>query len=231
MRFSTLVDNSYHVCAIAMPDGTLYCWGRNDHYQLGHEPNATRDSVAKSPGGGFRARAVSASIFRTCALDLGGAAFCWGGQGANAPASLGLEGVAAPVTTPQPVAGGLTFTSISVSDGRQCAISASADGYCWGSSGGLGIGGSTPTSVGPQLLAGGLKWQWIGTQNVRGTCGLTTDGDAYCWGGFEPSALAARIGPLASSPHRIRTGVKFVALSYTARGPCGITSDGRALCW
>lgn len=44
-------------------------------------------------------------------------------------------------------------------------------------------------------------------------------------------SVSARIGPLASSPYHIRTGVKFVALSYTAHGPCGITSDGRALCW
>jgi hypothetical protein len=71
-----------HTCAIKT-NGTLFCWGSNDHSQLGN--NLISDGamphslvpVQESTSATDWAR-VSAGAFYTCAIKTNGTLFCWG---------------------------------------------------------------------------------------------------------------------------------------------------------
>jgi alpha-tubulin suppressor-like RCC1 family protein len=79
-RIST---NFYQTCAVAAA-GAAYCWGGNPDGELGD--GTTTDSnvpVAVVTGGvlaGKTMTQISAGDDNTCALDSGGAGYCWGGN-------------------------------------------------------------------------------------------------------------------------------------------------------
>ena len=196
---------------------------------------------------------VSAGVESTCGLTPNGAAYCWG---ANEVGELGTSGATGPETcffspsypgvpcstVPVPVAGGLTFTSLTMSgatnDAHACGITTSGAAYCWGGNqiGQLGIG----TTIGPEtcgghacrtvpaLVAGGLTFAQLAAGYAH-TCGLTSAGAAYCWG-----ANGGQFGDGSTSssvPVPVRGGLTFSTLSTTDGVACGVMSTGAAYCW
>jgi alpha-tubulin suppressor-like RCC1 family protein len=74
-------------CAVAGA-GHAYCWGLNDYGQLGagKGSNSTSVPVAVNSRGvlaGKILRMIAAGTADTCAQDTGGAAYCWGENGAG----------------------------------------------------------------------------------------------------------------------------------------------------
>ena len=68
-----------HTCAVIV-GGTVKCWGRNQHGQLG-TGNTMDSNIPKATaalGGGVQAISVSAGDFHTCAVVTGNKARCWG---------------------------------------------------------------------------------------------------------------------------------------------------------
>src|SRR5215472_14139082 len=76
-------------------DGTVWCWGANDHLQLGHDPDAAEDpscpitaadALASPPCNPTPTRVegisdavhVSAGTYFACATLADGGAVCWG---------------------------------------------------------------------------------------------------------------------------------------------------------
>jgi alpha-tubulin suppressor-like RCC1 family protein len=220
------------MCGIRADDSVLYCWGHNDRNQVGREPTSNTDTVIGPVTGELRARAVSVSNFRTCALDLDGAPLCWGGNGAR---WLGVSVVTGLVPTPRRVFGNHSFASISVAEVHQCALTASGEAYCWGRNeqGQLGSGtGFDPANVEPQRVVGELRFSVVATLGfLNSTCGLTTQGDLYCWGAFAPWAVSSRLGERRAAPFHLLPGQKFRALSPVLNGMCAVTFDETILCW
>jgi alpha-tubulin suppressor-like RCC1 family protein len=57
--------------------GAAYCWGANDHGQLGDGTTAFR--VTPAPvAGGLTFASVTASSYYTCGVTTVGVAYCWG---------------------------------------------------------------------------------------------------------------------------------------------------------
>ncbi len=167
LLFATLSAAQDHTCGVTTT-GTTYCWGNNAFGQLGNGSNTGPDQCALlyySPFscsygpiavvGGHTFVAVSASRQFTCGLTVAGAAYCWG---SNRNGSLGTGSATGPEqcigyfgeafgcsSTPMPVAGGLTFASISAG----CGITTVGITYCWGdnSVGQLGDGTTMSSSV------------------------------------------------------------------------------------
>jgi alpha-tubulin suppressor-like RCC1 family protein len=86
-----------------------------------------------------------------CGIDTGGAGYCWG-WGATGPQFGHL--------VPEPLSGGLRFSSISagmgfVEGGYACGVTIEGTAYCWGSNtdGQLGNGTTTDSAV-PVKVAG-----------------------------------------------------------------------------
>src|SRR6185295_15745615 len=122
--------------------------------------------------------AITAGGNHTCAIAAGGAAYCWGLDGANGERLLGTgntaslddcQGVRCSLL-PVAVAGGINFTSIAASREHTCGLTAEGVGYCWGTNnhGQIGDGSSiarpTPARVAPGMLFAALSAGW----GVRG---------------------------------------------------------------
>jgi alpha-tubulin suppressor-like RCC1 family protein len=100
-----------------------------------------------------------------CGLVGDGTVYCWGS-----------------ISTPQPIASSVTFTSLAVGGEHSCALTAAGAAYCWGDNthGQLGDG-STSSSIVPVAVSGGLVFASLSAGQEH-TCGVTTSGAAYCWG-------------------------------------------------
>jgi alpha-tubulin suppressor-like RCC1 family protein len=167
---------------------------------------------------------VSAGFEHTCGVTTTGAAYCWGSNGGYALGD-GTDGDG--VTTPVPVAGGLTFASVSAGFQHTCGVTTSGAAYCWGvgSNDSLGSTSSTPLPV-----AGGLTFASVSAGFVH-DCGVTTSGAAYCWGEGFYGELGNGSTGYSSTPVPVAGGLSFGAVSAGVSHSCGVTTAGTAYCW
>jgi alpha-tubulin suppressor-like RCC1 family protein len=188
----------------------------------------------------------------TCALTRAGAAYCWGD---NFRGQLGTITTQERLPAPAAVKGGLTFRSISAGYDHVCAVTTEGAAYCWGSHdyGKLGIGGDTPSTLGPitepTRVVGGYAFQSISAGSFH-TCAVTLDYHAYCWGSDHGGALGVggtspcTPGPQPDSiaqdwqricfraaPAAVAGGLAFASISAGYDYTCGVAVDGSAYCW
>ena len=153
LRFRTVSAGNSHACGVTTGD-VAYCWGSNAYGELGNGMT-TLSRVPSPVTGGLRFAMVSAggghgSDF-TCGVTTSGAAYCWG---LGTSGQLG-NGADTSATAPTPVAGGLTFSSLSSGGYHTCGITTAGVTYCWGagSYGALGAGSPASSNV-PVRVAG-----------------------------------------------------------------------------
>jgi alpha-tubulin suppressor-like RCC1 family protein len=82
--FVSIASGYSHTCGLTA-DGAVWCWGLNNHGQLGHDPatdptctGALRCSAKPQQVLGLVASTVVGLEFATCALATTGDAYCWG---------------------------------------------------------------------------------------------------------------------------------------------------------
>ena len=97
VSFASIVSGFYHNCALTA-DGAAYCWGFNDHGQLGDGTTSNR-AAPVLVAGGVRFASLSAGVDHTCGMTTLGAAYCWGN---NADGELG-DGTTADAAVPTAV--------------------------------------------------------------------------------------------------------------------------------
>ncbi|MHB0948293.1 MAG: RCC1 domain-containing protein, partial [Gemmatimonadaceae bacterium] len=134
--------------------------------------------------GGLSFRDVVAGDRHACGLVTSGAAYCWG---ANQVSQLGTVAPKEECRTrtgsrffitwscsgvPVPVAGSLTFRTLSAGLRVTCGLSTEGAGYCWGSD-----MGSVPTPVFPGTVLRALAVSAAGR-----SCCVTTSGRVACVG-------------------------------------------------
>jgi len=73
---ANIVAGGMHSCLVST-DGRAFCWGGNDHGQLGTGATV-RVSTPAGVGGDLRFTAVAAGLSHSCAIARGGVAWCWG---------------------------------------------------------------------------------------------------------------------------------------------------------
>jgi len=80
-KITSIAVGGFHACALAS-DGTVYCWGKNNHGQLGDgSKNDSLVPVAVDVSGvltGKELISITAYSNHTCALSSDGDAYCWG---------------------------------------------------------------------------------------------------------------------------------------------------------
>lgn len=246
LRFTDISAGGLHACAVTAT-GDVYCWGKSEYGELGTA--ATLDpcggpgplgftctgtprrveglppiaSIAVSMGGGGR----------SCGLAAEGAAWCWGyGLGGQ----LG-NGTRASSATPVAVAGGRSFTSLSVGSIATCGIATDGETYCWGPNPRLyGDGTIDGLDVPRRVTADSLRFASVHVFDTH-ACGLTALGRAYCWGSNWSGSLgvgsAGGSGGVATSatPVAVVGDLTFASLSTGGSHSCGQTTGGETFCW
>jgi alpha-tubulin suppressor-like RCC1 family protein len=176
--FTSLTAGRLHTCGLTSA-GVVYCWGSNSSGQLGDD-TVVNKLVPTPVTGDLIFASVSAGDAHTCALTTAGEAYCWGNADQG---RLGMGDAGALIhMTPQRVAGELTFSMITAGKAHTCAVTATGEGYCWGSNAGgrLGIGTTDAQSLVPAAVAGGLVFRSIDAGDH--SCGVTMTNAVYCWG-------------------------------------------------
>ena len=144
LHFTTLRVGFDHVCAL-VASGEAWCWGKGTYGQLGN--GTTQDRATPTPvTGGLTFQSLAAgggTIYLddpseiatahpsaiSCGLTQSGAAYCWGSNGAG---ETGVGSNADIITSPQPVAGGFSFTGLRGGLSHVCGLASGGVAYCWG---------------------------------------------------------------------------------------------------
>lgn len=195
-----------HACAL-LETGAVWCWGRNDHGQLGN--GSTTDSPApvavKIDGVVFED--LAAGDRHTCAISSAGKVYCWGtgadgrlgnGAMADAPAPVQVQ----MLQSARIVVAGFDFT---------CALGKTTGDegtYCWGANGEGQLGDGTNDAQSAPVLASALADSLPASQaSAKHACLRTANGGAQCWGNNSngqlndgsTSASNVPVGPTAGS--------------------------------
>ncbi|MBM6406109.1 hypothetical protein JQN72_17895 [Phycicoccus sp. CSK15P-2] len=233
LTFTSLTLGRNHTCGVAT-DGAAWCWGRNEFGQVGDGTTVHRNTP-QAVLGGEAFSSLSAGFFQTCGLVDGpaGQVSCWG---RNNTGQLG-DGTKVNRSTPAPVVGGQTFTSVSAHFGYSCALDDSDQAWCWGRNdmGQLGDGTFTGRTVPGPSAEGHDFASLIGPSGTH-SCGIDTDGVTWCWGSNRYGQLGIGDDSVVGSPTPLEviTEESGAFTSVSAGGgyhTCGINADGEAWCW
>lgn len=140
LQYATLASMFQHSCALT-PAGVAYCWGAGVFGKLGD--GSDYGSFSPVPvSGGLVFSTIDVGGHHTCGVTTDGQAHCWGANGSSG--YLGT-GDTVSTTVPVPVAGSLTFVTVSAGGSHSCGITATGAIYCWGygATGALGNGGTS----------------------------------------------------------------------------------------
>ncbi len=125
LRFKAITLGWTHTCGLTTV-GEAYCWGNNDFGKLGADSTVVSVRTPVPVAGGRTYTAIAAGDYHTCAIAVGGAAYCWG---ANDFGALG-SGDSASHSTPTAVAGGHLFQAIDGGNVHTCGLTTGGDVYC-----------------------------------------------------------------------------------------------------
>jgi alpha-tubulin suppressor-like RCC1 family protein len=223
-----------HTCVLASPDGAsggdIYCFGDNSHGQLGDGTLTSRATLAPVTLGPTAARAVAvaAGSDHTCAIDVSGQAWCWGGG------DSGQLGDAAAVDQPAPVAvtlpGRLTVAAVSAGGAHSCAVDTAGGVWCWGADdrGQLGLGVTGAPVTAPAAVAG-LAGPATGVSaGGAHSCATLAGGSVWCWGANDSGQLGDGTTVDRPTPAQVAraAGVVSAGALHTCASAAGHTS-----CW
>jgi len=221
-----------HSCAI-LDDGSVRCWGNNQHGQLGDGTRTNRLSpTLVSTPLGKSAVSISTGAEHTCAIFDDSTLRCWG---SNSNGQLG-DGTLIERITPTIVNLGDNYaTGVSLGQTHSCAVLDDNSVKCWGSNSNGQLGdGTTVDSMGPKSVA--LQED----QNVLSissgsyhTCAILNNLSVSCWGDNWHGQLGDGTNARSLEP----VGVLFDS-SYEARSlesgsfhTCTILINNSIYCW
>jgi alpha-tubulin suppressor-like RCC1 family protein len=222
LTFTDLAVGAAHTCGLA--GGHAWCWGYGAEGQIGNGGAAIVNAVPTEASGGRTYASIrsNALAHRTCALETGGQAWCWGAG----PVGDGDPG---PRLVPTAVAGGLAFTAITVGGRHACGLTSDGKAWCWGDND-QGQLGQSGTHLAPGPVDGGLTFSSLTAGEVS-TCGIATTGAGWCWGANADGQLGDGSSTSTSAPVQVSGGLTFSQLSAGAKHTCGLTQAQVAYCW
>lgn len=216
-----------HTCMVAQ-DGSVLCWGLNDHGQLGVDPRLKYAEIPVKVSGIQEAVSVSPRAVHTCAVTRDSSVWCWGD---NTYGQLG-NGSRRGSAVPTKVVGMSNARSVAAGVFHTCALLADSRVKCWGYNGYGQLGDGTFESSNVPIPVKGL---WGATSIAVGgdhNCVVLGDGGIKCWGWNALGQVG--VGSDAEnvlSPTLIPGLSPAVAVSNGDYHSCALLEDGSVWCW
>jgi alpha-tubulin suppressor-like RCC1 family protein len=238
--------NGGFTCGITT-SGAAYCWGTGSNGVLGNGSTSSVQDTPVAVSGGLSFSFLSGAEAHICGLASGGQAHCWGydgfgqlgnGRAMDGGGTTGGYNTNIKSTTPQAVAGGHSFVSISTgNDFFSCGVATGGQTYCWGRNTRIGtgatdglIGTSVPTAVStsqPFYFVSSSYFNSVALAKRAQTINFSNPGaQLLATGSISLGATASSGLPInyASSTTNICT-VNGATLNLVAIGQCSITAS------
>jgi alpha-tubulin suppressor-like RCC1 family protein len=169
-----------------------------------------------------------------CALDDGGAVYCWGANTIRweygAPPSA-IPASSVPVLVPVP-----RLATLAAGVGTHfCGIAEDARAVCWGRGGFGQLGGGTPGDSGnvATTVTGGIRWRELAVGRLD-TCGISFDHRGFCWGANQRGEIGVAfvsLEELTTSPIEVDGNLRFSQIVPGWTHACSITTSAETYCW
>lgn len=231
---------NHHSCAASRDaEGQLrelYCWGPNEHGQLGD--GTTDESDRPVEVDGLEGPSVRAGAEHTCGIDEAGGLFCWGrnemgrlggGHDDATDPSDNIE-VLRLISPEQPLE---DVVDHGAGTAHSCALDAGNEIRCWGrnTDGQLGLG---HTGDGPTFAEEAVELPIVTTAIDTGyehSCALGHQGEVWCWGRGEYGRLGHGEGVPEPSPVSVELDVAAVDVAAGRFHSCAAVESGEVYCW
>lgn len=174
---------SYNSCGL-LADGTVWCWGRNDHGQLGdgqsHEICAIYD-CSKTP---VQVQGINDAVeivvggSHSCVRRASGTYWCWG---ANTHGSIG-DNTTITRLTPVEMIVFSNASTIATGVGYTCGILPDGTLWCWGGNDYGQLGDSTNTNSTAAVQVVGASDVVQAELSRFTSCSVNQLGELWCWG-------------------------------------------------
>jgi alpha-tubulin suppressor-like RCC1 family protein len=236
-----------YACALDTA-GAAYCWGTNEHGQLGFGvlgysdvpvPVSTKGALA-----GKRVVQITAGQLAACALDSAGRAYCWGYNGNGELGDGGTANSDVPVAVKTSGAlAGKKLTQLSGGSDYTCALDTAGAAFCWGTDNfgqlgdASGASSNVPVAVDASGVLAGKKLTGISaSESGQSTCALDASGSAYCWG----MNINGQLGdgstsnspiPVAVDTSGALAGKTLTQISAGGAETCALDTTGAPFCW
>ncbi len=213
-----------HTCAL-LDDGSVKCWGRNDHGQLGDGTNSNSTTPVLVGLGGKASRLTSGNEFSCAVMTPTPTVKCWGRNDWGQLGDLTSADSSGPVSVT-----GLTAGVVKMDSGgyHSCALLADDTLSCWGANMAGQIGDGTGTDRWTATPVSGLAG--MPTQVDAGqthTCAVITTGPVRCWGGGTSGQIGDGKTDTTVTPQDVKS-LASNAVSTSAGGntSCAVLDTG-----
>ncbi len=218
---------SYHTCALTS-DGLVYCWGSNNHGQLGDGTTTDRDRPTLVSGMNY-VTTIDAGSTNTCALSTLDTPFCWGDNSQGQIGDGTLED--RPTATWVHYLAGVK--SLSVGGTHACVVQNSGSVKCWGNNSKGELGNANLDDQALPVEVQGLSATGASVSSGSGhTCVVTTANAVNCWG-YNSSGQLGDDSTTDRPTLVIPVGLSSngLAVSSAHAHTCAVTTSGSAKCW
>ena len=225
-------------CAL-FEDGSVTCWGNNEHGQLGTGQGLSVLAPQTVDTGDETVTAIDGGLGHSCGLfedGDGNVKFkCWGG---NDSGQLGIGSLPDFHTLNRfnPIHVFSNVTQLSLGTSYSCLILNTDILTCWGEngSGQLGLGDTTDRtyySTGVNLGTG--KTASAVSAGHEHTCAILNDDKIKCWGKGGHGQLGNGADSNQNSPVAVTMGGSVTAekISVGGQHACAILNDNKVYCW
>lgn len=246
-RIVTVAAGGFHSVALAR-SGLVFCWGVNDHGQLGTGDGASYNQPAVvldagTPMAGKPIVAISAGHQHTLALAADGQVFAWGdnsfgqlGNGSSVPSFF------KPVAVDRSgVLAGQHIVAISAGDSHSLALSSNGNVFAWGDNAFSRLGGTSLSLSRVPVGVTGQPLSWSTVVEISAGAGhnlaRADTGNLLCWGNGQSGQLGITTALMHSSSASqvfmsgALAGKSIVGIEAGNSWSCALSADGSLFTW
>lgn len=223
----------HHSCGIDVANAKLYCWGNNQHGQLGIG-NTSSQAFASIVDSSNDYKKISAGERHTCALRNNDQVWCWGDNSSGQLGTGDFDSSLIPRAvnwSSVALSSGEKMVELSLGKEHSCALSNQGRIYCWGSGyyGALGIGG-TASSGFPRRVDSNKKFIALAAGGYH-TCARDEELNTYCWGKNDQGQLGVGTFYRKELPYSVDAGFSYQDTFAGASSTCVLDENKRAKCF